>query len=36
MPKSPVITFLVREFKELIPPTLFFAIAFNLIVLTTS
>lgn len=35
MPKSPVITFLVREFKELIPPTLFFAIAFNLIVLTT-
>lgn len=35
MPKSPVISFVLRELKEMIPPTLFFAIAFNLIVLTT-
>src|SRR5690349_18394936 len=30
-----VLAFVVREFKEMIPPTLFFAVGFNLIVLTT-
>src|SRR4051812_19703857 len=34
MPKS-VMIFLAREAREMIPPTLFFAVAFNLIVLTT-
>jgi hypothetical protein len=35
MPKSPVLAFLVKELKELLPPTAFFAISFNLILLTT-
>src|SRR5258707_7034422 len=35
MPKSHVLAFLVKELKELLPPTVFFAISFNLILLTT-
>ena len=35
MPRSRVIAFAIKEFKELIPPTLFFAASFNIIVLTT-
>src|SRR5258707_11727837 len=35
MPKSRVLAFLTKELKELLPPTVFFAISFNLILLTT-
>jgi hypothetical protein len=35
MPKSRLLAFLVKELKELLPPTVFFAISFNLILLTT-
>jgi hypothetical protein len=35
MTTSRVLAFFIREFKEMIPPTLFFAVGFNLIVLTT-
>jgi hypothetical protein len=35
MPKSRLMTFLEKELKELLPPTVFFAVSFNLIVLTT-
>jgi hypothetical protein len=35
MPGSRLVSFLWEEFKELLPPTLFFAIGFNLIELTT-
>jgi hypothetical protein len=35
MRKSPFFAFVIKELKEVIPPTLFFAISFNLIVLTT-
>jgi hypothetical protein len=35
MPKSRVLVFLGKELKELLPPTVFFAISFNLILLTT-
>ena len=35
MAKGRVIAFIVREIKEIIPPTLFFMIGFNVIVLTT-
>lgn len=34
MPKSRVLAFLTKELKELVPPTVFFAISFNLILLT--
>ena len=34
MSKSGVAAFLIKEFKEVLPPTVFFAIGFNLIVLT--
>ncbi|MBV8212667.1 MAG: hypothetical protein JOZ08_05510 [Verrucomicrobia bacterium] len=34
MAKSGLTAFLVTELKELVPPTLFFAVGFNLIVLT--
>ena len=34
MPKSRVLAFLEKELKELLPPTVFFAISFNLILLT--
>ena len=33
-PRS-VLAFAIKEFKEIIPPTLFFAVSFNIIVLTT-
>jgi hypothetical protein len=35
MTKSGIIAFLVKELKEVVPPTVFFAVGFNLIVLTT-
>jgi hypothetical protein len=35
MPRSRVVAFVIKEFEEIIPPTLFFAVGFNLIVLTT-
>ena len=35
MPKSPFLAFVEKELKELLPPTVFFAISFNLILLTT-
>jgi hypothetical protein len=35
MAKPRVIAFLIKEFRELIPPTLFFLVGFNVIVLTT-
>jgi hypothetical protein len=35
MPMPRALAFVVREFEEMIPPTLFFAVGFNLIVLTT-
>ena len=34
MSKSGVLAFLIKELKEVLPPTLFFAIGFNLLVLT--
>ncbi len=36
MSKHPAIGFVIKEIKEMIPPTLFFAIGFNLILLTTN
>ena len=36
MPKSRLLAFLIKELREVLPPTLFFAVAFNLIVLTTN
>lgn len=35
MTASRVLTFIKHEFKEMIPPTLFFAVGFNLVMLTT-
>jgi hypothetical protein len=35
MPKSRLLAFLVKEFREVVPPTVFFAIGFNLILFTT-
>ncbi|SDR60779.1 hypothetical protein SAMN05444161_7817 [Rhizobiales bacterium GAS191] len=35
MARSRVIAFAIEEFKDIIPPTLFFAIGFNIIVVTT-
>jgi hypothetical protein len=35
MPKSRLLVFVIKELKELVPPTVFFAISFNLLVLTT-
>jgi hypothetical protein len=35
MPESRVLAFVIHEFKEMIPPTLFFVVGFNLIALTT-
>jgi hypothetical protein len=35
MLRSRVFAFAIKEFKEIIPPTLFFAVSFNIIVLTT-
>jgi len=36
MPRSSVLAFVVKEFEEMLPPTIFFAVGFNLIVLTTN
>jgi hypothetical protein len=35
MPRSHALAFVIKEFKEIIPPTLFFAAGFNIIALTT-
>ena len=35
MPKSRLLVFIIKQFREVVPPTLFFAIGFNLIALTT-
>jgi hypothetical protein len=35
MTKSRLLAFLIKELREVVPPTLFFAVGFNLIVLTT-
>ncbi len=35
MSRSPALAFVVKEFREMLPPTVFFAVGFNLIVLTT-
>src|SRR6266436_588021 len=34
-PKSRLLAFVVKQLREVLPPTLFFAVGFNLIVLTT-
>ena len=34
-PKSRLLAFIIKQLREVLPPTLFFAIGFNLIVLTT-
>ncbi len=36
MPRLPVLAFVTKEFKEMVPPTIFFAAGFNLILLTTN
>jgi hypothetical protein len=36
MAKSRVTAFLLKELREILPPTLFFAVGFNLILLTTN
>jgi hypothetical protein len=36
MPRSSVVAFVVKEFEEMVPPTIFFAVGFNLILLTTN
>ena len=35
MPKSRLLAFVIKELWEVLPPTVFFAVGFNLIVLTT-
>jgi hypothetical protein len=35
MPKSRLLAFIIKELREVLPPTLFFTASFNLIVLTT-
>jgi hypothetical protein len=35
MARSRVLAFAIKEFREMIPPTLFFAVGFNVVVLTT-
>src|ERR1700732_612690 len=35
MAKSRLLAFIIKEFREILPPTVFFAVGFNLIVLTT-
>jgi len=35
MPRSPVLAFVIKEFREALPPIAFFLIGFNLIELTT-
>jgi len=36
MPKSGLLALLIKEFREVLPPTVFFAVGFNLINLTTN
>ena len=36
MPKSRLLAFVIKELREVVPPTVFFAIGFSLIVLTTN
>jgi hypothetical protein len=36
MPKSRLLAFAIKELRELLPPTVFFAVGFNLILLTTN
>jgi len=36
MSKSRLLAFVIEEFRELVPPTVFFAVGFNLIALTTN
>jgi len=36
MSKPGLSAFLIKELKEVVPPTVFFAVGFNLIVLTTN
>ena len=33
---SRLLTFIIKELREMLPPTVFFAVGFNLIVLTTN
>jgi len=35
MPKSRLLAFVIKELREVLPPTVFFVVGFNLIVLTT-
>ena len=35
MPKSRLLAFVIKELREIVAPTAFFAVGFNLIVLTT-
>ena len=35
MPKPRLLAFVIKKLNELLPPTVFFAISFNLLVLTT-
>src|SRR6202045_4949651 len=35
MAKSRLLAFIIKEFREILPPTVFFAVGFNLVVLTT-
>ena len=35
MPKSRLLAFVIKELREILPPTVFFAVSFNLVVLTT-
>ena len=36
MPRSRLLAFVIKEFREVVPPTVFFAVGFNLVVLTTN
>jgi hypothetical protein len=36
MPKSRLLTFLIKELWEVVPPTVFFAVGFNLVILSTN
>ena len=36
MPTSSILAFVVKEFKEMLPPTIFFAVGFCLVLLTTN
>jgi hypothetical protein len=36
MPRSRALSFVTKEFVEMVPPTIFFAVGFNLIMLTTN